>query len=767
MKNLTLNTFCLFLLLFSANAYTFEEWTPSYCKKSDAITDPKLQQSVCVKPEVSEDVQQKYLGLLSITNKIIADEMNNNLKNMALLDLLEKKRDLIAMYPEIEPALADDKFPWHKRKEYSKNSDGSWNRKFALDGNYNKCFTKENKLLNDKATALGQEIPKMRKDFFDVTETTIPIKMKGGELYNLKAKSTKKSIHMANVLLGALAAEQQIKERPVLIKNIEDTNKRISKLEQLVQITPEYASSNRCVGHQGRNNAEKCAAAKSPEKLAALQTELTEKQTIISGLEFQKKITDDAVFKSPYYVDPANIGDDTGNWFSNLFESKEDKKIMGDFKASPLITKGVPALKRALNNKFGNNAVDDLFKSLSNTSNIQDSTPSPSTLAAVSIEEILLSNPDIYKFMDDLIKDEVVKNLTEVDESLEEICDHGEDFLFRIPQMVEKAEKLYLNLAGEQLPDGENLNPYLQAHQEAHCSLIDNQEKEKFFQHWLKEKGGENAMLYTQLAGGATLLGSYVAAGFGCGPCLYYAIGATAGFVGLGTADTMEKDTYADILTGLSQVSLADHDEAREMLTDARLGWSILGFDLLTAPFGLKAGQMIKVGKLVKQGKTILGKTEIAKNKDFLKSLVNGLPEDEYYKVVESIKALPIDIQEKISKDLLSFGSNLNGAERFSLIENTLKKYGVDFPDSKELNTIVLQSIDNDPKKVVELKVKYADYLKEQGVIPGSAEEATELRILGILESKGCAANICEKPLMSVEDTISETKRIKKENGCG
>ena len=366
--------------------------------------------------------------------------------------------------------------------------------------------------------------------------------------------------------------------------------------------------------------------------------------------------------------------------------------------------------------------------------------------------------------MDNLIQDEVVKNLDEIDESLEEICDNGQEFLFRIPEMVKKAEKMYLNLAGENLSGDQALNPYLKAHQDAHCSLINNKEKEKWFQTWMKENAGENAMLYTQIAGVTTVVGAGIAGMAGCIPCLYYAAAGGAAFAGIGTYETLGTDSEADALIGLSQLGLADHDKARETLTEARAGWVMVGIDAVTAPF-VGGGKLIQLSKLVKKGSKTLKGSELGKDKLFLKSLAQGLPKDEYLKTLEALKNLPAPAQEQLSKQLAKTMASVKESERFALIKKTLDGFKVPFPEMTKLNAKTLTLLESDPKKLIDIEKRYTSALKAKGIDPTSQAGKTHLRIIGVLENQGCNG-VCRKALKTEDEVMAEADTLLKKNGC-
>jgi hypothetical protein len=324
-------------------------------------------------------------------------------------------------------------------------------------------------------------------------------------------------------------------------------------------------------------------------------------------------------------------------------------------------------------------------------------------------------------------------------------------------RFVKQAESEYLTLAKSTLGDEANISKFLVAHQKAHCAVL----KETRDSKWFENEYGMSALMAAQLTGGAATLSFGTAATmFGCVPCLPIAIVAGGSASVAGYLDAERIQARADTVRGLANINLAEHEDARSLLREAELGWIFVGVDLVLTPLGLKGGALIKAGKNISKGRKALKGTELAKNKNFFKAIVNGLPEDEYFKVVEELAKLSPAELKIIATDLAKL-EKLDKATRITMIEKVLTQNGVNFPGDKILNNAVLRRIDNSLVLQEKIKNDYANEMLSIGINPGSAEEKAFIRIAGILEEKGCAGT-CAKNLVKKKEVMKRYEESSK-----
>ncbi len=697
----------LISLFLSLKIAASEQWIPDYCleqnyQKSDINCFSGLDQSFSI---------ENYSSFFHINNSVVTQELQQNLKNMAMYELLKQKSDLLMMYPELEKTSSQNVY---ERYAYSRRKDGTWFIRKQFSGQYDRCLKDEGQELLLQVEKLDEGMDQRRENFLAQGRLSLA----DGKVLNPSEKSKR----MATILLGALAAEKQIEQRPSLVDEIEDLESKQERLEEILSIDQSYYTSSRCRGHMGRNDQTKCEVSRNPSLKEKYQVELNEVEQKLTALKQKKDITDKAVFANPYYVD--------------------DKLIGASYKPSQLVVEGLKTLRE----KMSQDEIQNILESLKNPESFkQKYAVSPEAMATAAIEKLMLSNTNIYQKIDELIQKETVKHIGELDESLEEICDSGEEFLYKIPRLVAKAESYYLQMAKEHMDPKDSLNTYLESHQAAHCLLIEEN----------KEGRGQ---IYSQLAGGALVLGSGIAAGFGCVPCLYFAVGGGAMLTGVGLQKTWQKDALADTSLGLSHVGLADYEQARQQLNSARFSWAMSVADIALVPVGLKLGQFAKIQKLTSHGQRSLQRSGLGQNQDFIESLTQSLPEEKYLDLISRINQQPLSTQVKMQEELASLGEK-SQLEKLAMIEQTMKKYQIRFPSTKELNRSVLKKLEAHPEHLAIIKKRYADKLAQEDFVAGSIEEKLALKALGILENKGCAG-ICENISRSPSEVWDEFIRF-------
>jgi hypothetical protein len=734
--------FILFLLTSNtcfASGEAYGEYRPNYCEDNSDLVGGCIDQDF-------DTSDEDLSSIITVSEALKKQELNENLKRTAIIKLMEGKRDLLAPYTDLyEHKEGRDKLFYEGisgRKSVTSTSNFFGTTK-THTGYEASCFDQD-KNLKDKLEEMDSGFVEFRK-----TMNTPDMHL------NM----------LANALLGAVAAEEGIEQRPVINNKIEQIDKNIENYETTILkgrngfiITDRMQTSSTSPCYPQTSHAfmdkdildAKCIAYE--EMLVGLPNKILKLKEEKRKSENQVELIDQSIFSNSFYTELSGLGDSVSNWWSNIGESKKNKHELGKYKKSKFLEKGLSSLREV----GGNGFVNGLKEKLSNSNIILKESDGKASGEAIAREQILTAlkdNPSFKKSVEDLYKVEVGEYIDETDQAIKEICDSDEDDLIRIPQLVEAAEKEYLELASRELNEYADLAAVLTAHRSAHCILL----KEEHASHWFRNSIGISGRTAGMIGSGAVALGAGVAAGFGCVPCL--AVAGTAGVAsaGLGYSDARESERKANILRGLANNGLARQEDAREFMREAQAGWIFMGVDILTAPLGFKGGAAYKAGKLVNKGRKTINSSALGKNKDFFKSLVNGLPEDEYLKVMGQLEKLS-DGEKLAIADRLKDLKGMNSAERLNLIEKVLADNNIKIPNAVAINNRVLAQIDNNPKTQEDIKSRYTNQMANLSIMAGSADEKAFIRMVGIMEKKGCAG-FCRKNKLSPEEVEREYKR--------
>lgn len=724
-----------------ASAAAYGEYKPDYCEDNSALVGGCIDQNFDTN---DEDLS----SIITVSDALKKQELNENLKRTALVKLMEGKRDLLAPYIDLyEHKAGRDKLYYEGisgRKSYQTSGgfQGITSKK-KYNGYEETCFESDEN-LKSKLDEMDNGFDEFRKN---VSTPEMRLNM------------------LANALLGAVAAEEGIEQRPGINKKIEKIDRNIENFEATILkgrngfITTDRMSSSSnspCFSQRSHLFMDqdvldaKCIAYE--EMLVGLPNKILKLKEEKRKSENQVELIDQTIFQNSFYTELSGLGDSVSNFFSNIVSDKDNKHELGKYKKSKFLEEGLSSLREV----GGNGFVKGLKEKLANSNIIlkdSDGAASGEEIAREQILKTLKDNPEFQKSVEGLYKVEVGEYIDETDEAIKEICDSDEDDLIRVPQLVQAAEKEYLELASRELNEYADLKAVLGAHRSAHCILL----KEEHASHWFRNSIGISGKTAAMIGSGAIALGSGVAAGFGCVPCL--AVAGTAGVAsaGLGYSDARESERKANILRGLANNGLARQEDAREFMREAQAGWIFMGVDILTAPLGFKGGAAYKAGKLVNKGRKTINNSALGKNKDFFKTLVNGIPEDEYLKVMGQLEKLS-DADKLVIADRLKDLKDLNSAERLNLIEKVLADNNIKIPNSVAINNRILSQIDNNPKTQEDIKSRYSTQMSNLSIMAGSPDEKAFIRMVGIMEKKGCGG-FCRKNKLKPEDVEKEYQR--------
>lgn len=743
MKNLKVIVLTPFLL-FIPLTYSAVEY-PDYCS-----VDPLqllLDKADC-SPEQSmtfDKSDEDLDDIITLSDELKQQQFKDNLRRTAVIKLLEEKRNILGVFGDFYSQKDGHKFYHYglKRKK-SANPNGAAKLQHSAS-----CFANDTQ-LKDKADEMSDGFAKFKKE---------------------NSTDEKQLDVLASLLLSSIAAEEGLEQRPRLSKKIKDNEKKIKKLQADEEDAKKGIIKN-SVGHlisadgckriidvQGYvDNEANCKRYK--EMALSAPNKIKEYEDEIATLEQNRDMLDQAIFQNPFLAEPRDIGDSVTespvNFFKNVFtRRKESEKVyLGKYKKSQMLSKGLEGLRRIPGG--GDSFIQGIKRQIKSTESVDGT--KPHVFAFLKVKELLKDNKPFRNEFKALFKKELKESIDESDESIKEICkDKKDSTIIQLQQLVDRSKEEYLEAAQSELGKDADLAALASSFEEAHCAALKTEQDGRWFENLTGFKG----TTALQLGGGATALGTGLAATLaGCAPCLPVAIIAGGTAAGAGLADTQRFQKEADITRGLANLDLAEQEKARETLRDAQLGWAFVGVDVAMAPLGLSGGKLIKAGKLVQQGRKGLKQSELGKNKYFFKTLVNGLPEDEYLRIVEELQKLPLDEQKRIA-DALSNLKDKNAAERLNSIEKVLRDSGIKVPDEFMLNSRVLASLEKSPQKINDLKIQFSDDMKKVGIEPGSADEQTFLRIAGILQSKGCAG-ICRKQIVTNQEVMDEYNRLMK-----
>jgi hypothetical protein len=736
----------LFIILFSlfssncfANTAAYGEYKPDYCENDDHVAG-------CIDQDF-DTTDEDLSTILTVSNALKKQELSENLKRTAIIKLMEGKRDLLAPYPDLYE---------HKAGRDKLYYEGTIGQKFAMTpSTYGTPGQRYNSGYEASCFNNDENI-KSKLDEMD----------KGFDEYRKKVNKPELHLNMlANALLGAVAAEEGIEQRPGLNNRIETIDKNIENYEETIlkgrygfintfgkvstSTSPCYPQQSHAFMDQDVLEA-KCLAYE--EMLVGLPYKILKLKEEKRKTENKVKMIDQTIFSNSFYTELSGPGDSVSNWWSNIGVDKKNKHELGKYKKSKFLEEGLASLRSIETDNF----VTGLKEKLARSNEILKSTDggvSGEETARQLLLKTLEDNPEFRKKIEGLYKVEVGEYVDETDEAIKEICDSDEDDLIRIPQLVEAAEKEYLELASRELDEYADLKLVLNSHRSAHCTLL----REEHASHWFRNSIGISGRTASMIGTGAIALGAGVAAGFGCVPCLAVAGTAGVGSAGLSYESARESERKANILRGLANNGLARQEDAREFMREAQAGWIFMGVDILMAPLGFKGGAAYKAGTLVSKGRKSINHSALGKNKSFFKSLVNGLPEDEYLKVMGQVEKMS-DADKAIMAERLKDLDKMSDAEKLVLIEKVLADNKIVIPNAVAINNRVLSQIDNNPKMQEDIKSRYSDQMVNLAIVAGSADEKAFIRMVGIMEKKGCGG-FCRKNKLTPEEVEREYQR--------
>ena len=224
-----------------------------------------------------------------------------------------------------------------------------------------------------------------------------------------------------------------------------------------------------------------------------------------------------------------------------------------------------------------------------------------------NITFFLENNNDSLKKLSNLAKKEVADKVTEIDESIEDICDSDGERLHHFKPLVNRAKLQNLSLAKE---NGQDITSLKKIYEQTHCDLINQ-----------KPYSESNLGVYAAI--GAGMLATGVLAPVGIGVVL--ATGGIA-FATVGAYETYEAYNNLTLTRGLANVDLVSRERARKDLSNYRaaVGWTIADGVLFPLDAIVVGGKVTKsLARLnVSEGKTISKPNKLeAKNAPLSKEL--------------------------------------------------------------------------------------------------------------------------------------------------
>ncbi len=709
--------FILIVLCFNISLVAFaSDEDPAYCQKN-AVTPS-------CKPENLREGNSNLVGVLELSNSLEEQQFRENLKSTALIRLLEQKRNLLTPYPELYPH-TDKTHPFfHYGLGHKKVKERGIGYIYGRD-----CIPTDSKLRNRLET-MEKEFEGKRKE---VANDTFQIN------------------HLGSLLLGAIAAEEGIKQRPGISQKIEREQEKLDKVNKKLA-----AAKDGKVISQTRRGArikkspcvifekESKQCKRFEKQMKKSQTYADNKKTEIDALKNKRNILDESIFKNPFYARPTGLGDSTANLASTVVNFKHE--YLGNFQKTDFLIKSLASLKK----RKGADYRVGILNNIKNSHKLQQETgTSGIAISQAIITDLLTNDKDLKGEIKKFYIEGAKSHLDDLNESVSEICDSKGESLYKIPELVKTVKNEFLINTHKKLGSNADLTSYLDSFQKNHCSIIEKEINKKIL--------GMSKATVTQIGAGVATLGLGVATAFGCVPCFGLAISTGGIAAGAGVIEANSLQGESDVIRGLASINLADQEKARDLLREAQAGWAFVGVDIALAPLGLKGGAMIKAGKSIKAGRKELAGTELADNKDLFKAMGRGLPDDEFKRIIKQMKELPV-AEQIILADKLKDLKKISEAKKLTIIAKAMKDHKIDFPDGKALNNRILKDLESDPTRLARIQKDYAESMLELKITKGTPEEEAFIRIAGILENKGCAG-FCRKKIVSQADGVKEYKR--------
>jgi len=707
---------------------------PLYCEEGNELI-------FCDKININS-TDEGIAEIIKLSDSIESKEFKDNLKRLVLVRLIEQKRDLLAPFPDLYSHTGNSKIYYGGFKKRSDKPTNREKRNYSMSYE-NKCFNGDSILKN--------KLDQMDDDFENLREEV--------------SEDNNKTNLIANMLLGAIAAEEGVKQRPKISEKIDKNEDEVSFLKSRLKagvygnvsasIDGVRTSDSPCypVVFMGILNEDSCNRYK--EELASIPDKITKLEQEKLKLINARDTLDQTIFKNPFYAKPTGLGDSTGNWFANTFTRFGKNNVyLDNYKRSDFLEKSFPLLKDELGKHSGLN-IENLSVMLKDSFKIKKNTgTSGEEMARSILVDVLNRNEKFKKEVESLLKLEVKNTVKENDEAVKEFCRNPEA-LIEIQSVVAKSEADYLEIARLELGKEADLSSFLKAHRGAHCRVLSDLDQSRWFQNYIGLEPETAAML----VGSTATLGFGIASAFGCVPCLGLAIASGAGLTIGGIADANNIQNESNSLRGLANAGMASQEEARELLRSAQAGWLFVGVDVLLTPLGLKGGQLIKHGSLLSKGRKSLSSTPFSENSSLVSTLASGLPESEYLETLEILKNLPKVKQERVALSLSADNlKELDQVEKLKKIKEIFLENEMMFPSFERLNQAINLRFSDDSDFSSYIMNKYEKIASNRGIIAGTSDEDDFYRVMAVLDQEGCAG-FCTQSAKKQNEIIEEYSR--------
>jgi hypothetical protein len=502
---------------------------PSYCENKEEALE--LKDCIDIKYTSSNG---NLNSLIRFQENLEQSSLRKDLINISLKKLLNAKAKSLTLFPGLRPRKSDYNIshPFNlvirdpKRRRRALKDIVSVKNGSSIDS----CFKNYPDLnLDDFSNELKNEISKNEKSSEEIL------------------KDQKQLI--SQMILDSLKVESVWKDKINTDKEIKEKFKERVKIEKELRLI-ENVLSGRFKEKQSKRVTNSFLGMSSQELIVSTRSKKTNKEILSKRIETLRKINADIsilnikreknnsiIFKNPLLVDS-----------TSMFESGDIKRSKFQERSMDLI------LSQKGNGKStqdGSSFFSSFSKKFKNGENLD------SQLDA-RIDFILENDKTKFNELLYLAKKATAESISEIDNSIEEVCDTDGEKLHHFKPLVREAMVQNLSMTHK---SGGDLGLMKTSFQRAHCSMITNE-----------PYSDSNLGVYAAI--GAGMLATGFLAPVGVGVIL---AGGGVAFATVGAVETYNALNTVKLSEGLSQVSLVEKERAREDLSNFRVAasWTV------------------------------------------------------------------------------------------------------------------------------------------------------------------------------------------------